>query len=420
MATYSEPNQRITLAETKIIEIDGHPVDVPVNVIFRLSPDPAIVIEAEVLPNVVLQKERFRVSMLDGTTMETMCSSRDFMTGKGCLIPARQPVDVLDKGMPLKAVQFSVLNFPTFYGSQDVWRDVGATSTLIPHTELEASGWCIEITALPNASDTLREIHLGKRYGFTHDGIITRKDGTTFTPGEVSLILEALRLFLSFARGNYCSLALVEGQDEHGEKSWVRWGSHYVESWKHPQTWICRRFGGDILSGLFPRFLSLFESGDQSRETISRAIDWYLQSNESATHVGIILTAAALERLAFEVLQRTRNEATGLYIEKALKQLGLETTIPQECGELRQLQKWNSGPHAIDDIRNDLVHPKTGLGNISWYVHHETWSLGQWYVEMILLNLLGYQGEYINRLSGWGARGLATQPVPWTAGTEGP
>ena len=168
------------------------------------------------------QKERFSVCMCDGAAVEVICSSHESFGGKGSLIPTRQPVDVLDKGMPLKAVQFSVLNFPQFYGRQDVWRDTATHSLRIPHAKLEPSGWRIELTALPSASYTLREIQLGRGYGFTHNGIITRMDGTTFAPGDVNPILEALRLFLSFARGNYCSLALVEGQDEHGEQSWVR------------------------------------------------------------------------------------------------------------------------------------------------------------------------------------------------------
>ena len=78
----------------------------------------------------------------------------------------------------------------------------------IPHVKLEAAGWCIEITASSNTRDTSRAKQLDREYTFTHNGIITRMDDTTFAPGDVNPILEALRLFLSFARGNYCSLAL--------------------------------------------------------------------------------------------------------------------------------------------------------------------------------------------------------------------
>ena len=113
-------------------------------------------------------------------------------------------------------------------------------------------------------------------------------------------------MFLSFVRGKYCSRALVEGEDELGERTWVRWGAHHVESWKTGRAWMLKNPGGNIMAELFPKFVSLFESGDQPGKPLARAIDWYLQSNESAPHVGLILTEAALELLSYDVLGRPR------------------------------------------------------------------------------------------------------------------
>ena len=416
MPTKNEPHQPITLAKTNIIEIDGQSVDVPVNVMFQLFPYPRVVIESERLPNIVLQKERFNISLRNGAQLDTMCLSRDLSTGGGSLIPARQPVDVLDKGIPLRSVQFSILNFPVFYGTQARYIDDEFHSTRTPHTTLEASDWCIEITEVPNTGDFVRTLKRDRGYGITYNGIITRTDGADFSSEKVETLLEALRMFLSFVRGNYCSLALVEGKDQDEKPSWVRWGAHYVESWNSRQSWFRWMRGGDILSELFPEFFTLFESRNEWKETITRAVDWYVQSNESATHVGIILTQVALERLAYQVLGRARKEGrerTGEFIAKALRQSNLDPNIPQSCKELLKFPNWAHGPHAIVEVRNDLVHPKANLGNISQYVHHEAWNLGQWYIEMILLNILGYQGKYINRLSGWDERDQAIQRVPW-------
>ncbi len=171
--------------------------------------------------------------------------------------------------------------------------------------------------------DVLKELDRDRGYGFTFDGVITHMDGATFAVEEVDSLLEALRMFLSFVRGNYCSLALVEGVDELGERTWVRWGGHHVESWKPEWAWNLRNPGSDIMAELFPKFVSLFESGVQPRETLTRAIDWYLQSNESAIHVGLILTEAALELLSYHVLCRSRRihekEPIQKYIENALE-----------------------------------------------------------------------------------------------------
>ena len=415
-----EPNQPITLLETNIVAIDGQPVDVPVNVVFQMFPYPRVVIESDQLPHAVLQKERFKISMRNGAQLDAMCLVSPVLNSRGSLIPARLPADVLDKKIPLKSIRFSILNYPRVYGMQDRWVETETGSTRTPHLKLEASGWCIEINGVENMTDVLNVLNRDGGYGFTYDGIVTRADDATFSIEEVDTLLEALRMFLSFAKGTYCSLSLIEGEDELDERTWARWGAHYVPSWKARESWILRNAGGDILAELFSKFVSLFEGGSHSRQTVTRALDWYLTSNESAVHVGLILTEAALERLAYHVLG-SRQGSTGRFIEAALKQLNLDTNIPQECKELRNqqtLKKWNSGPHAIDDIRNDLVHPQSNLGNVSVYAHHEAWNLGQWYIEMVLLNELCYEGSYKNRLSDWEGRSNVIQPVPWAQGCE--
>ena len=391
------------------------------SVVFQLFPHPTIVIELEYFPPVVLRKERFTVSMSNGAQLDAMCPSPSFITGKGSLITPRLPADVLDKKVPIKSVQFGILNFPEFFGRQDRWTETETGSTRVPHVKLEALGWCVEITAVVDLEDVLKELNRDRGYGFTYDGVITRMDGATFSVEEVDSLLEDLRMFLSFVRGSYCSLALVEGEDEHGEQTWVRWGAHYVERWKPGRSWFLRTSGGDIMTELFPSFVSLFESAGQPRKTFTQVIDWYLESNERASHVGLILTEAALERLSHHVLcrpRRTNKEPIGRYIENALVELELDIDVPKVCKELLKLDNLYSGPHAITAIRNDLVHPRQALGDVSFYVHDEAWNLGQWYVEMILLKEFCYQGSYWNRLSGLDGSSQAIQPVPWAQGDD--
>ena len=75
MVTTYEPNQPILIARTWIVEIDRQSVAVPVNVVFRLVPSPTIVIDSEKLPNIVLQKEGFNVSLANGAKLEAMVAS---------------------------------------------------------------------------------------------------------------------------------------------------------------------------------------------------------------------------------------------------------------------------------------------------------------------------------------------------------
>ena len=419
MPPVHEPNQPITVENTDIVEIDGQSTHVPVNVIFRSLPFPSVIIEAHRLPLLVLGKERLQITLANGARLEVMVQSFNPGTLRGSLIPARQPVNVLDKRVPLKSLHFSILNFPELYGNQMKWRSIdGGASIAIPHTRIEASDWCVEITGVQNISDVVKTLKRQGGYGVTYNGAITRSDQADFTVEEVEVLLTALRTFLSFARGTSCSLALVEGKDQYGQQSWIRWGAHHVAPWNGQRSWFRCHSGDDILSELFPRLWRLFENGDEWKQTILRTVDWYLLSNESATHTGIILSQAALERFSHRILERGKNraESTGKFIRSALEELNIESQIPSTCGELKSLQqthRWEDGVHALVNIRNDLVHPTVKLGDISHYAHYDAWNLGQWYIEMMLLSKLGYQGSYVNRLATRHSETKPILPVPW-------
>jgi hypothetical protein len=47
----------------------------------------------------------------------------------------------------------------------------------------------------------------------------------------------------------------------------------------------------------------------------------------------------------------------------------------------------------------------------------EAWQLATWYLELAVVRLLGYDGEYVSRLrlEGWIGD---TEPVPWSANRD--
>lgn len=72
----------------------------------------------------------------------------------------------------------------------------------------------------------------------------------------------------------------------------------------------------------------------------------------------------------------------------------------------------------IFDVRNDLVHPPRRLSDPEWPTSDElleAWQLATWYLELVILRVLGYNGEYVNRLQlhGWAGQ---TEQVPWRTG----
>ena len=92
-------------------------------------------------------------------------------------------------------------------------------------------------------------------------------------------------------------------------------------------------------------------------------------------------------------------------------------TALDELAALAAAEKGGDGPAAFTAVRNVLVHRNARraaqFASISSKCRREAWRLGQWYLELILLNLFGYTGNYSSRLVREGFRGDEVQRVPW-------
>jgi hypothetical protein len=76
--------------------------------------------------------------------------------------------------------------------------------------------------------------------------------------------------------------------------------------------------------------------------------------------------------------------------------------------ELKQLD----APYVFIKVRNDIVHPKKNIENLTGYLY-EASDLGLWYLELVLLAIFDYQGNYHNRLPRYQQNG-EKEPVPWS------
>ena len=412
MKTFREPNHPIVLSETQIVDIDGQPVRSPARAVLRLSPRLGLAIESEDLPPSILKKKDFEIELENGARM-TVCVG-SYSLGehiKGALVPRFQPCEVIRTREPILSVEFSVLNFREFLGQNDQWIEADGTMQRLGFATLEAGPWIIRVTAVANLSEAIKTLTADGGRTITHTGVIERPNGGAYSVRDVEELLSGLRTFLSFARGTSCGITNVKGKDRHGNHCWVRWGSHHTAPWNSIQSWLIKVGGGDVLSCVFSGFWRVFTKDRVWQNSILQSIDWYLNSNESAMHVGIILTQAALERLSHQILgKKKKGGKTGEFTGAALEELNLELQIPSSCSKLKTLQqdnKWDTGPHALVEIRNALVHPKNRHGSASLGILHDSWNLGQWYIELMLLKLFGYRGHYRNRLSGH------VEHVPW-------
>lgn len=402
-------NNDIALAQTRIrFDVNGQCVDRPAEAILRMLPSPRLVIKCNLdLRNSDIGLADFQQDYVTATVhdQETKLIVGQFTFPWGSenlqadmsLFPKREPISIHHTGESLACVEFSVLNFPDFFGKQD---KIGAI-------RLQAEPWVVDFSAAPNLSKVKRELDATGGYAITHTGTITRTDSADFPVADVERLLHGLSLSLSFARGAYCGLTLVKGKSRDGRAAWERWGADRVTGWFDPPSWFDRNHS-QLLANVFPGFWRRYQEREEELRTV---ITLYLDSNLGRSHGagldgGLILTQAALERMAHESVGEQAKRKTGTWIAKGIEENGIsEKALPiplDSCPELAMLaakHDWKHGPHALVEIRNNVVHPKQKFGQISPRAYYEAWNLGQWYLELTLLRLFGASGEYGNRLT---------------------
>ena len=319
------------------------------------------------------------------------------------LLSKHEPVSIHRTGKRISSLEFGVLNFPNFLLGQDKKAVMGGQWRVLGSALLQAGGWEIEITAVTTLDEIEKELKEEGGYAITHTGTVKHLDGRDFAAQDVEPLLSALRLFLSFARGAYCGVTLVVGKDGNGESAWEQWGTHRVTEWSSPPPSWFDRMNGYILSEAFPGFWKLWENDEQ---LVRMVVDLYLNANLGSHGVGydggLMLAQAALERFSYYI---ERNGA-GVRIEGALRDMGISeaalrisSTNCPELAVLAEMHRWEHGPHALVELRNNIVHPKDKYHNLSQRAYYEAWNLAQWYLELSLLKLSGYEGSYGNRLS---------------------
>jgi hypothetical protein len=188
-------------------------------------------------------------------------------------------------------------------------------------------------------------------------------------------------------------------------------------AWRTRYSWLDETLGRSFVE-FIPAFFRLAESGSLGK-ACSEAVYWYLQSNIGGANHGIdgglILSHAALHRLSLSYLGRNGKKSAADDIRDAAIKLRIPVFIPKELAATHAAKRkkaWRDTPDAINKMRNDLIHPKQNLAISRRKVVPESWRLAQWYVELFILALSGYNGRYSRRTRREMWIG-DTENVPW-------
>ncbi len=321
---------------------------------------------------------------------------------------------------------FHIANFPAFLCGGDDSTDIQCESKNGKSTSykrlgcsiLEDGVWRIEIQELPETSKLIEKMKNDGGSAITHVGRLVRRDNRLFSASKGSEPLRKLYLFLSFVRGGWTSPLLCVGRNRLEETIFEDWSQRTTSPWHVRTSWFDVHHG-EWMAKLYPGFTSLIDD-DMMGKAVSSALYWYLRSNSGGTGFGvdsgIILSQAALERLSSAYLDQnkimlSRKASAAERLREVLQRLGIPQSIPVETMYLRAAKRrhgWSDGPEALTKVRNALVHPgRLKIGKVV----PDTWRLAQWYIEMTVLCLAGYEGDYSNRLkSRWVGE---FEAVPW-------
>lgn len=156
-------------------------------------------------------------------------------------------------------------------------------------------------------------------------------------------------------------------------------------------------------------------------EAIRLAITWYVDSNSVSSNIDglIIWVHSALELLSWVYFVRENRISASKFnkidahekICKLISEFGISSKLHSCLSNLVQLatqlannNEQMDGPKTFSRVRNKIVHADLNAGVLTApsEAKYEAYTLGLWYLEMLLLQLFNCQeGDYIDRLSLW-------------------
>ncbi|MCB2385038.1 hypothetical protein [Thalassolituus alkanivorans] len=319
-------------------------------------------------------------------------------------------------------VEFHLFDFVKFCrsGCMSI-SDMGSLSRM----KLKSENYEITLNSLDNTEENIKATKEDGVVRLTHMGVLCKNDGSNLTFDEYMSLQLELSSFLTFLKGGRTWPCLITGYS--GGTSAFRALSAPIAS-KNGQSWFDPYSASDA-ENLYPLFSSLWAKSVEWKSCLTGVIYWYAQSNTRGGNPGIdaciILAQTAVEKLAYQYLVVDRNIISPNGFDKLMasdkiRMIGSCLGIPLHIQPVTEniyrestVTKWCDIPHALTDIRNSLVHPKNKKYQDSIQeCYLEALRLFMWLLDLSVLAVCGYMGQYKNRLE---VPYCPRTPVPWVA-----
>ncbi len=333
---------------------------------------------------------------------------------------------------------------------------------------LDNENFEIVVDFLHDADKLIKKMDKFGGYSITHTGLAKRHNGI-MKYEEADDLLDALYYYFAFLSGRWCGPVLGLGFI-NGTKAWEKWDivtnewyANVIESngtntnrsvpisgvrdkirltsWQSRWMWI-KHASNSSLNQVFRGFMEKWEDAAW-KDSLKTAIFLYVEANQAAggTEGAIVLAQSALELLAsihadhYLDKKPCKNRFEDIRADERLRWLLEDLDVPVEiddgvhpdlaelrnhCRKALESEAYKDGPTAIALLRNAIIHPSrkkvNKLSGTDDKVKLQLLDLSIWYLEMSLLRLFKYTGQYANRL--WRFRDNRTglsfiQQVPW-------
>jgi hypothetical protein len=441
--TTSEPDRRVLLHQGTIrIRAGGFEVDGLGSVFLGWQPTPRVGFEVAV-PATFEPEQGFDLGSgaIDVELELPGIAGR----GQGAVLRTSRPVRgsaqtlygsvsgelVVGNPCPTESILFHVPNFPGFLGQAITSED--GLATWGGRLTATTSVWRVDIDAVQHTGDLKRLLDAGGGYALTHVGRLSRVDGGPVSFGDLARISEGLGSWLSLLRSERTAPTLMAGVHQ-GAVIWEVWRTPAIARWKLRHSWIPEvlvgpEFGGkEVDLGPMLDSLDAMRNDAELKGMVSRAIDWYTQAVETNyISTRIILAQAGLELMAWLNLGRGSGISEESFdrfqaadaLRIALRFASIDPGVPTQAESLFAVTTKSGqfadldGPGAITALRNSTIHPKVGERFSDLEAVYEGGLVAIRYLELLILNHLGYVGAAMNRVDGSGPT-----PVPWVERRE--
>jgi hypothetical protein len=343
----------------------------------------------------------------------------------------------------LDRVTFHLPNFPNVT-TDELFHDIIVEHGKETHISwsqvlLEYGGWLITLQPYGHVHMLIKSALFGQYPVLSGVGEIRKIESGNFKPKHVLPVLESLRVFLSFAFAAWKTPAFVVGSNSVATRSVQRFSAYESSVHWFSQGWLDERHG-QHLTQAYPGFCRLWDK-ERWRLPVNQAVTWLI---EASTTSGSIQGAIAFSQIPLEMLawlvfvdenaildsNEFENLSAGNKLQLLLHECGIPLGVPPMLETLAKIAindegKQKSGPRIATEIRNTIIHPhKKNRDKFNgWITQHkvegndllrETQHLFIWYITLVLLRLMEYDGEYANRLMP--QRPNTIEKVPWAAG----